>query len=154
LSHYTHNSSPSPSPQTLDIFNLRDGVIDDYRRYIERFLKIRDLRVEEFVDQELERENCGLTPLVQPNPAYKSGSTVTWCSGEFSILSVTVTSPKHGKPFRFTLTRAGVFAAQRWVPCPTADDHGLPKYDLCGADFDDPLRHPEIKGVRAILVTQ
>lgn len=73
---------PSPSPQTLDIFNLRDEVIDDYRRYIESFLKIRDLRVEEFVDQELERGELwpapwyNLTRLTNLAPPYQ-----TWCSG-------------------------------------------------------------------------
>ena len=40
---------------SLDIFNLRDEVISDYRRYIKSFLKIREPRVEKFVELELER---------------------------------------------------------------------------------------------------
>ncbi len=35
---------------SLDIFNFRNEVIGDYRRYIESFLKIRDSKVKEFVD--------------------------------------------------------------------------------------------------------
>lgn len=40
---------------TLDIFKLRNEVIQDYRSYIESFLKIRNPRVKEFVDQALDR---------------------------------------------------------------------------------------------------
>ena len=57
--------SDAPSlTTTLDIFNLRDEVIADYRRYIESFLKIRDPRVEAFVDRELERGELWRDPLV------------------------------------------------------------------------------------------
>jgi hypothetical protein len=43
------------SSKSLDIFQLRNEVIDDYRQYIESFLKIRDIRVREFVNQELDK---------------------------------------------------------------------------------------------------
>lgn len=38
------NSIALTSLATLDIFNLRDEVISDYRRYIKSFLKIREPR--------------------------------------------------------------------------------------------------------------
>ncbi|WP_265276991.1 hypothetical protein [Nostoc sp. KVJ3] len=50
------------STNDLDIFNFRNEVIGDYRRYIESFLKIRDRKVKEFVDAELDKGNFGLTP--------------------------------------------------------------------------------------------
>ncbi len=43
-------------PNSLDIFNFRNEVIGDYRRYIESFLKIRDNKVREFVNEELEKD--------------------------------------------------------------------------------------------------
>lgn len=57
--------SDAPSlTTTLDIFNLRDEVIADYRRYIESFLKIRDPFVSAFVDRELEQGELWRDPLV------------------------------------------------------------------------------------------
>jgi ATP-dependent helicase YprA (DUF1998 family) len=37
----------------LDIFALRNQIIDDYHRYIDSFLNIRDRKVKAFVDEEL-----------------------------------------------------------------------------------------------------
>lgn len=146
---------PSPSPQTLDIFNLRDEVIGDYRRYIESFLKIRDLRVEKFVDQELERGELWPDPLVQLNPAYKSGSTVT------NLVQQGVLHPecnryfsKDGNPYVFYYHQEQAFlAAQRQEPYVLTTGTGSGKsMTYVVPIFDDLLRHPDIKGVRAILV--
>jgi len=145
----------TPSPQSLDIFNLRDEVIGDYRRYIESFLKIRDPRVQEFVDEELERGELWPDPLVQLNPAYKSGSTVTElvqrdilhpdCNRYFS---------KNGKPFRFHYHQEQAFlAAQRQSPYVLTTGTGSGKsMTYVVPIFDHLLRHPDIKGVIAILV--
>ncbi|MDF5727255.1 MAG: hypothetical protein PUP92_04270 [Rhizonema sp. PD38] len=61
----------------LDIFNFRNEVIGDYRRYIESFLKIRDAKVKAFVDAELDKGQLWTEPLIQFNPTYKKGATVT-----------------------------------------------------------------------------
>jgi hypothetical protein len=37
----------------MNIFNLRDHVINDYHQYVESFLNIQDERIREFVSQEL-----------------------------------------------------------------------------------------------------
>src|SRR4028119_468134 len=65
------------SSKSLDIFQLRNEVIDDYRQYIESFLKIRDIRVREFVNQELDKGQLWPNPLIQLNPAYQSGAEIT-----------------------------------------------------------------------------
>jgi hypothetical protein len=147
--------SPTSSLQSLDIFNLQDEVINDYRRYIESFLKIRDPRVQAFVDQELERGQLWPDPLVQLNPAYKFGSTVTElvqrgvlhrdCNHYFC---------KDGNFFRFYYHQEQAFlAAQRQEPYVLTTGTGSGKsMTYVVPIFDDLLRHPEIKGVRAILV--
>lgn len=37
----------------MNIFNLRDGVINDYHQYVESFLNIQDERSRQFVSGEL-----------------------------------------------------------------------------------------------------
>ncbi|KJH69610.1 hypothetical protein, partial [Aliterella atlantica] len=102
----------------LDIFQFRNEVIGDYRRYIESFLKISDPKVKEFVTKELEQGKLWSDPLVQLNPTYKKGATVTQlvqqgvlhpeCDRYFS---------KNGKPFHFHHHQEQAFlAAQRQEP--------------------------------------
>jgi DEAD/DEAH box helicase len=139
----------------LDIFNFRNEVIDDYRRYIESFLRIRDSKVKEFVDRELERGQLWSDPLVQLNPTYKKGATVTElvqqgvlhreCDRYFS---------KDGKPFQFHYHQQQAFlTAQRQEPYVLTTGTGSGKsMTYVVPIFDDLLRQPEMKGVRAILV--
>ena len=37
----------------MNIFNLKDRVINDYHQYIESFLYIRDERIRQFVNEDL-----------------------------------------------------------------------------------------------------
>ncbi|MBW4637884.1 MAG: DEAD/DEAH box helicase [Gloeocapsa sp. UFS-A4-WI-NPMV-4B04] len=154
-SFQTNFQFPASSPQSLDIFNFRNEVIDDYRDYIESFLRIRDPKVKEFVDQELERGQLWSDPLIQLNPTYKKGATVTQlvqqevlhpeCNRYFS---------KEGKPFHFHYHQQQAFlTAQRGEPYVLTTGTGSGKsMTYVVPIFDDLLRHPEIKGVRAILV--
>jgi hypothetical protein len=59
----SETSKPLTPKPHLDIFNLRDEVIQDYRSYIESFLRIRDTRVKEFVGQELDSGQLWTDPL-------------------------------------------------------------------------------------------
>jgi ATP-dependent helicase YprA (DUF1998 family) len=61
----------------MNIFNLRDSVINDYHQYVESFLNIRDERIMDFVSNELSKGVLWSDPLVQLNPAYETGKTVS-----------------------------------------------------------------------------
>jgi superfamily II DNA/RNA helicase len=141
--------------QSVDIFNFRNEVIGDYRRYIESFLKIRDPKLKEFVDRELEKGQLWTDPLVQLNPSYRQGGIVTEliqqgtlhpdCAKYFS---------KNGQPYRFHYHQQQAFeTAKRLEPYVLTTGTGSGKSMTYVAPiFDDLLHHPEIKGVRAILV--
>ncbi|MDB9311921.1 DEAD/DEAH box helicase [Spirulina sp. CS-785/01] len=140
---------------SLDIFNLRDEVIGDYRNYIESFLKIRDSKIKTFVQEELDKGELWRDPLIQLNPSYKAGATVTElvnqgllhpdCAQYFS---------KKGQPFRFHYHQEQAFrCAYRNEPYVLTTGTGSGKsMTYVVPIFEDLLRHPEIKGVRAILV--
>ncbi|WP_088889844.1 DEAD/DEAH box helicase [Leptolyngbya ohadii] len=143
-------SSPDSRP-TLDVFNLRQEVISDYRRYIESFLKIRDPKVEQFVHQELERGQLWTDSLVQLNPSYKQGATVQ------ELVQQGVLHPeceRYFPDYRFRYHQEQAFlAAGRQEPYVLTTGTGSGKSMTYVVPlFDDLLRHPEIKGVRAILV--
>jgi superfamily II DNA/RNA helicase len=60
----------------LDIFQLRDTVIDDYKAYVESFLNTSDPRIAEFIGDELDRGALWREPLIQLNPTYAKGGTI------------------------------------------------------------------------------
>jgi len=57
----------------MDVFRLRDKLIDDYSAYVRSFLRIRDDRIREYVDQRLDEGLLWPDPLVQLNPSYAFG---------------------------------------------------------------------------------
>ena len=149
------SSSSLTNSQFLDIFNFRNEVIGDYRRYIESFLKIRDEKVKAFVDNELEKGQLWTDPLVQLNPKYRLGASVT------TLVQQRVLHPdctryfsQDGKPFTFHYHQKEAFeTAQRQEPYVVTTGTGSGKsLTYVVPIIDDLLHHPEIKGVRAILV--
>jgi ATP-dependent helicase YprA (DUF1998 family) len=65
------------SSENLDIFALRDEIIDDYHQYVDSFLNIRDPKVKAFVDDELNKGQLWKDPLIQLNPSYAPGASAT-----------------------------------------------------------------------------
>jgi hypothetical protein len=60
----------------MNVFDLRDQLVDDYKSYVSSFIEIRDDRIKEHVEEQL---NSGLLwpePLIQLNPAFQPGDYV------------------------------------------------------------------------------
>ena len=60
----------------MNVFELRDQLVDDYRDYTRSFIRIRDPRIKEFVDGHLGAEGFWPEPLLQLNPAFQPGGTI------------------------------------------------------------------------------
>ncbi|HEY7782755.1 MAG TPA: DEAD/DEAH box helicase [Ktedonobacterales bacterium] len=60
----------------MNVFELRDHLIADYRAYVESFMRIRDPRIREYVHDSLESGALWTEPLLQLNPAFASGATI------------------------------------------------------------------------------
>ena len=60
----------------MNVFELRDRLVADYRNYTRSFIKIRDQRVRSFVDDHLAAEGFWPEPLLQLNPAFQPGGTI------------------------------------------------------------------------------
>lgn len=57
----------------MDVFDLREGVINEYASYVGSFVTVRDRRIREHVDQEMHSGVLWPQPLVQLNPAFEPG---------------------------------------------------------------------------------
>lgn len=60
----------------MNIFDLRDKLIADYSSFVTSFLNIRDSRISQFVNQELENGVLWPEPLIQLNPAFEPGESI------------------------------------------------------------------------------
>lgn len=60
----------------MDVFDLRDQVIDDYATYVQSFLRIGDPGIKAYVDEQLAAGRLWPEPLVQLNPSFAPGGTI------------------------------------------------------------------------------
>jgi hypothetical protein len=60
----------------LDVFALRERLIEDYHSYVGSFIKIRNPRIEEWLTRSLDEELLWRDPLIQVNPAFEALETV------------------------------------------------------------------------------
>jgi hypothetical protein len=150
-----HSPLSTPSTATpsygLDVFNLRNEVINDYRNYITSFLQIKDERVEQFVQEKLDQGTLWKDALVQINPSYKKGQTVKQLIDE-NLLHADCQSYFQGYHFHYHQEQA-FRAYHANLPYVLTTGTGSGKsLSYVVPLIDDLSRSPQIKGVRAILV--
>ena len=60
----------------MDVFGLRERLVEEYEGYTRSFITLRDPRIEAAVDDELEGGLLWPEPLVQLNPSFAPGGTI------------------------------------------------------------------------------
>jgi ATP-dependent helicase YprA (DUF1998 family) len=60
----------------LDVFELRNRLVDDYRSYVGSFIRLKDARIEEQVRQGLDEGLLWPDPLIQLNPSFEAGESI------------------------------------------------------------------------------
>ena len=60
----------------MNVFDLRDRLIEDYEQFVRSFVRIRDPRIEAKVDEALEAGYLWPEALLQLNPAFEPGKTI------------------------------------------------------------------------------
>ena len=78
----------------MQIFEFRNEVVADYRKYIESFISIADPRIRQKVDQELQGGLLWRDPLVQINPNFTPGKKID------DLIAEQLLHPEFGRIFR------------------------------------------------------
>jgi ATP-dependent helicase YprA (DUF1998 family)/very-short-patch-repair endonuclease len=60
----------------MDVFDLRDCLIGDYSRFVKSFIRIRDARIADHVNRELQAGVLWPDPLIQLNPSFEPGGSI------------------------------------------------------------------------------
>ena len=55
----------------MNVFDLRNQLVEDYKSYVSSFIQIRDDRIQSHVDEQLKAGLLWPEPLIQLNPAFK-----------------------------------------------------------------------------------
>jgi hypothetical protein len=60
----------------MDVFRLRDTIIERYSDFVTSFVRIKDPSLKAFVAQHIESESLWPEPLIQLNPAFQNGGWI------------------------------------------------------------------------------
>jgi ATP-dependent helicase YprA (DUF1998 family) len=60
----------------LDVFELRNCLVEDYGSYVRSFIRIKDARIEEEVKESLDEGLLWPDPLIQLNPSFETGDRI------------------------------------------------------------------------------
>lgn len=145
----------------MDVFKLRDKVIHDYAEYVRSFVRIRETRLEQFVDDSLTDQALWPQPLIQMNPSFEVGGWVDdlvtnktlhdQCKEVFRIKTEQNT---HGSPMRLHKHQVDAIAeaqAGRNYVLTTGTGSGKSLAYIIPI-VDHVLRNGRGKGIQAIVV--
>jgi hypothetical protein len=141
----------------MDVFALRERVVNDYRNYIESFVRIRDKRIDGFVHEQFASGALWPDPILQLNPAYESGPTLDDLVAKGLILPGTAKFFRRtdGGPIRlYKHQYEAIEIARRSEPYVVTTGTGSGKsLTYLIPIYDHILRtNPEKRQVRAIIV--
>jgi hypothetical protein len=60
----------------MNVFELRERLVGDYADYTRSFIAVRDERIRELVESELESGLLWPDPIIQLNPAFEPGEWI------------------------------------------------------------------------------
>ncbi|NVK64978.1 MAG: DEAD/DEAH box helicase [Flavobacteriales bacterium] len=135
----------------MNIFNLHDQIISDYKSYIKSFLLIKDDRIKERVDKELEEGRLWPDPLIQFNPTFEKGASID------QLVNEKIVDPKLNQIFSgFDLYRHQVEAIKKGAEgksfIVTSGTGSGKSLTFLATIFSDLLKNDYDSGIKAILV--
>ena len=70
----------------MNVFDLRQRLVNDYAKYTRSFIKIRDERIRTKVDEDLDAGAFWPEPLLQLNPTFLPGGTINDLTDQGTLL--------------------------------------------------------------------
>jgi hypothetical protein len=109
----------------MNVFDLRDALIDDYSEYISSFIQIRDKHIKEYVGQSIDLGLLWPDPLIQLNPTFEpAAGSMSWSTQVSFTRKANVFSG--AKKTRMTLASACICTSTRKTPSETRVYHFRP----------------------------
>lgn len=135
----------------MNIFELHNSIINDYKSYIDSFINIKDEKVKQCVEDELRQGRFIKEPLIQFNPSYQLGESLSELSsqnlingnlqkvfGNYNLYHHQVEALKQGIKGESFIVTSGTGSGKSLT--------------FLGTIFNYLFDQPESKGIKAILV--
>src|SRR5690554_1309291 len=135
----------------MNIFNVHNQIIEDYKSYIESFILIKDQRIKKKVDEELEGGRLWPEPLIQFNPTFEKGTSIAKLADDRIVSSELNHVFKGYDLYRHQVEaiKLGVQNKSFIVTSGTGSGKSL---TFLATIFSDLLKNNYSKGIKAILV--
>ena len=62
--------------KSIDIFNIHEKIMDDYKHFVGSFINIKDRQIREVVEAEMDDGKYWPEPLIQFNPSFEEGESI------------------------------------------------------------------------------
>lgn len=135
----------------MNVFDVHKRIIDDYERYIRSFITISDPEIQAKVEGELKKGKLWPQPLLHFNPSYESAGPVNQLA-DAGVVHKDLADVFTGYELHRHQKEAielGVAGKDFVVTSGTGSGKSL---TYIGTIFDNLLKDPESKGVKAIVV--
>lgn len=117
----------------MDVFELRERVVDQYARYVRSFMTIRNPETRRWVEGYLASGALWPEPLVQLNPPFKRGRTIDEEAGRpLTVREITDRALAAGLLTTRGKTPAATMAAQLYVATQNRPDFPIERIAEAG----------------------
>lgn len=135
----------------MDIFDIHQGILDEYKEFVNGFIHIKNQAIRNKVEKELQDGKLWPDPLIQFNPAYKREKTAEELCDEGTL------HPEVGKMFQgFNLythqVRALNLGAKDQDFIVTTGTGSGKSLTYLGTIFNYIMNNPSDSGIKAIIV--
>ncbi len=137
--------------KSIDIFNIHEKIMDDYKHFVGSFINIKDRQIREVVEAEMDDGKYWPEPLIQFNPSFEEGESI-------EILSKSgIVHPEIPNIFKgYTLFKHQVEALKKGVAgshfIVTSGTGSGKSLIFLGTIFDYLFRNKTDKGIKAVVV--
>ena len=137
--------------ESIDIFSIHKKIMDDYKHFATSFINIKDEKIKDIVETEINKGKFWPEPLIQFNPSYKEGESIQSLCKK-GILHQDIANIFRGYDLfkhQVEAIKKGVSGTDFVVTSGTGSGKSL---TFLGTIFDHLLKNKQGKGIKAIVV--
>jgi len=137
--------------RSIDIFNIHEKIMDDYKHFVSSFINIKDKRIKEVVEAEIDDGKYWPEPLIQFNPSFEQGESIEKLCESGNAHSEISNIFKGYSLFKHQVEalKKGLAGSNFIVTSGTGSGKSL---IFLGTIFDYLLKNKADKGIKAVIV--
>ena len=137
--------------ESIDIFNIHKKIMDNYKHFVRSFVNIKNEKIKNFVESEINEGKFWPEPLIQFNPSFEPGESIQSLIGE-NILHPELVSVFKGYDLFKHQSEALVKGSEGSDFVVTSGTGSGKSLTFIGTIFNYLLNNKTSEGVKAVIV--